>query len=106
MLIRLVRMTFRPDALDAFMEVFDTSAPRIRAFPGCQHLILLQDPQYPGVLTTYSHWDDADALEAYRQSHLFRTTWALTKPLFAAPPQAFSHTVLRDADTIVATAKG
>ncbi len=40
MLIRLVRMTFRPDALEAFLALFDASAPQIRAFPGCRHLEL------------------------------------------------------------------
>lgn len=88
-------MTFRPRDLEAFLQIFDESAPRIRAFPGCQHLELWQDTRFDNQLTTYSHWDSADALERYRQSSLFRETWARTKPLFAAPPQAFSHTCLR-----------
>ena len=91
MLIRLVRMTFRPDAMDAFNAIFLASAPQIRAFPGCLHLELWRDHRYPNVLTTCSHWESADALHAYRHSTLFRTTWAQTKPLFAARPQAFSH---------------
>ena len=95
MLIRIVRMTFRPDALDEFLDLFDQSSPQIRAFEGCRHLELWQDPRYPGVLTTYSHWEDADALDRYRHSDLFRTTWRRTKPLFAAPPAAYSHHVLR-----------
>ena len=95
-LIRLVRMTFRPEALDAFLEIFDASAPQIRAFPGCRHLELWQDTRYPGLLTTFSLWDDESALEAYRKSDLFRTTWARTKPLFAAPPRAFSQHAVRE----------
>lgn len=97
MLIRLVRMTFRPEALDAFMQIFDASAPQIRAFPGCSHLELWEDARFANILTTYSHWADDDALDAYRHSDLFRTTWARTKPLFAAPPSAHSHLLLRDA---------
>ena len=99
-LVRLVRMTFRPGALDAFLDIFDASAPRIRAFPGCQHLELWQDPRYEGVLTTYSHWTDAEALDAYRHSDLFRSTWKRTRRLFAAPPEAHSHHVLRSATEI------
>lgn len=99
-------MTFHPDALDPFLEIFDASAPKIRAFPGCQHLELWRDPRYANILTTFSHWDSADALEAYRYSTLFKTTWARTKPLFAAPPQAFSQTILRNAEAIAAKAKG
>lgn len=88
-------MTFRPEALEAFLEIFDASAPQIRAFPGCHHLELWQDTRYPNILTTFSRWDDEAALDRYRHSDLFKTTWAKTKPLFAAPPRAFSQHVLR-----------
>lgn len=88
-------MTFRPEALEAFLELFDASAPQIRAFPGCRHLELWQDGRYPNILTTFSQWDDADALDGYRHSSLFKTTWAKTKPLFAAPPRAFSQHAIR-----------
>ena len=91
MLIRTVRMTFRPDRLDAFRALFAEAQPKIRAVDGCEHLALWADARYPNVLTTYSHWRDADALEAYRSSDLFRTTWAQTKPLFAASPVAHSQ---------------
>lgn len=91
MLLRTVRMTFRPDRLDAFLALFREARPRIAAAPGCRHLELWQDARFPNVLTTYSHWDNADALEAYRRSDLFRTTWAQTTPLFAAAPVAHSQ---------------
>lgn len=101
-LVRLVRMTFRPDAMDTFLEIFDTSSPKILAFPGCHHLELWQDPRYQGIVTTYSHWTDAEALDAYRHSDLFRETWSRTRRLFAAPPVARSHQVLRSAEMIAA----
>lgn len=94
-------MTFRPEAFDTFMTIFDASAPKIRAFPGCMFLELWQDQQYPNILTTHSHWTGPDALEHYRQSDLFKQTWARTKPLFAAPPLAFSNHELRSAEEIV-----
>lgn len=90
MLIRLVRMTFREDKLLDFQAIFDQSKHRIRAFPGCRHLELLNDPDHPAVRMTYSLWDSADALDAYRRSELFRTTWATTKALFAERAVAFS----------------
>ena len=92
MLLRTVRMTFRPDRLDDFLALFREARPRIAAAPGCRHLELWEDARFPNVLTTYSHWDDAGALEAYRRSDLFRETWARTTPLFAAPPVAHSQT--------------
>ena len=92
MLLRTVRMTFRPDRLDAFLALFAEARPRIRAAPGCRHLELWQDTRFPNVVTTYSEWDDAEALDAYRHSDLFRSTWARTTPLFAAAPVAHSQT--------------
>jgi quinol monooxygenase YgiN len=91
MLIRTVRMTFRPDAVDEFMRIYAASSPHIRAFPGCRHLELWRDARYSNILTTCSHWDGADDLERYRASTLFRDTWSRTKPLFAALPEAHSY---------------
>ena len=84
-------MTFRPDRLDTFHDLFRQTAAHIRAVPGCRHLELWEDARFSNVLTTYSHWTDAEALDAYRVSDLFRSTWDKTKPLFAAEPVARSH---------------
>lgn len=98
MLLRTVRMTFRPDRLGDFLVMFDDVRPRIAAAPGCRHLELWQDARFPNVLTTFSRWDDAEALDAYRHSDLFRETWARTTPLFAAAPVAHSQTRLGDGE--------
>lgn len=90
MLIRIVRMSFIPDQVPAFLELFHATKSRIRQRPGCQHLELWQDADQPATYCTYSHWDDADALTAYRKSELFGEVWPATKRLFAAPPVAFS----------------
>lgn len=90
MLIRIVRMHFQADKLDQFLAIFARSHGRIRAFPGCHHLDLLIDPDNPTVRMTYSLWESQEALEAYRQSQLFRTTWTATKVLFSEKPLAFS----------------
>jgi heme-degrading monooxygenase HmoA len=90
MLVRLVRMTFQLDKLAEFQVIFDQSKAHIRVFPGCEHLELLRDPDAPNVRVTLSHWQSADALDAYRHSELFRTTWAATKVLFVEKPIAFS----------------
>ncbi|MEX0746630.1 MAG: antibiotic biosynthesis monooxygenase family protein [Rhodothermales bacterium] len=95
MLIRLVRMTFRPDSVGAFLAIFDESASQIRSFPGCLHLELWQDLDGPNVFTTYSLWEDEAALERYRRSEFFTRTWARTRALFSAPPVAQSHRQIR-----------
>ena len=98
MLTRIVRMTFQPEKLDDFQAIFNQSKHHIRAFPGNHHLELLSDPGHPNVRMTYSLWESAEALEAYRQSELFRTTWAATKALFAERAVAFSGETTRGGD--------
>jgi quinol monooxygenase YgiN len=91
MIKRIVKMTFREETVAVFIgEVFEQSKNRIRAFPGCRHMELLQHTGTPHILFTLSMWDDEAALEMYRQSELFRSTWAQTKALFAAPAEAWS----------------
>lgn len=100
MIKRIVKMTFRPEAVPAFVEeVFEESKNRIRAFPGCRHMELLQHASQPNVLFTLSIWDDEAALERYRQSELFQNTWIKTKALFAEKAEAWSTRVLDSPDT-------
>jgi len=95
MIKRIVKMTFREDAVETFLnEVFEHSKDRIRAFPGCQHMELLRQTTQPNVLFTLSFWDNEAALEVYRQSDLFQTTWAKTKVLFAEKAEAWSVEVV------------
>ena len=100
MLVRIVRMTFSPETVDTFLDHFDNTAPKIRAFTGCHHLELWRDLDAPSVCTTYSHWAHEAALDRYRESALFRSTWDAVKPLFDDRPVARSYSVLRPADAI------
>jgi quinol monooxygenase YgiN len=90
MITRIVRMEFVPEKVDEFLQVFHATKSLIRHFPGVQRLELHRDADNPSVFYTYSIWDDAAALEAYRVSALFQTVWSQTKVLFAGRPQAFS----------------
>ena len=96
MINRIVIMTFQADKVDEFLEVFDNSKTHIRSFPGCLGLKLLQTTEKPHQLSTYSLWENEDALNAYRHSELFDKTWANTKVLFSEKPIAFSTEVIRD----------
>lgn len=90
MLVRIVRMTFQTDKVADFHTIFRKSQPVIRSFPGCLHVELLQDASNPHSYSTLSHWENAAALEAYRQSDFFKETWSKTKNLFSDKPLAFS----------------
>ena len=41
MINRIVKMTFREEELDNFLQVFEASKDKIRNFPGVKHLELL-----------------------------------------------------------------
>jgi quinol monooxygenase YgiN len=96
MIKRIVKMEFEPARLEDFLALFTETCEQIRAFPGCSHLELWQDDQQPARLFTYSFWESAEALEQYRQSDLFKTTWAQTKKWFADRPEAWSIRVYRE----------
>ena len=90
MIIRLVKMTFRPEEVGTFQDLFAGWRHRIIAFPGCRHLELLHDADDPRVFFTYSIWDGPHALEAYRNSAVFNDVWPVVKGLFAARAEAWT----------------
>ncbi len=90
MLIRIVRMTFRPDAVPAFLDLFAASQAHIEAQPGCRSVRLWREAGTPHILATYSIWESEAALNHYRRSALFGGVWPRTKALFAEPAQTFS----------------
>ncbi len=90
MLIRIVRMSFRPENVENFLVLFKQSEEQIRNFQGCLHLELLKDYHQNHIYFTYSHWTNEKALESYRKSNLFREVWQKTKTLFAEKPVAYS----------------
>lgn len=91
MIVRIVKMTFREEEIENFKQVFDDSKEKIRAFSGVKYLECLQSKSQANIFFTYSHWQSEDDLEAYRNSDLFKRTWAKTKPLFKEKAEAWSN---------------
>jgi heme oxygenase (mycobilin-producing) len=90
MIIRIVKMEFREEEVDAFRQLFEERRHLIRNFEGCTHLELWQDKNYPNIFFTYSWWNSEAELNNYRQSHFFDDTWTLTKQKFAAKAEAWT----------------
>ena len=90
MLIRVVKMNFRDEAIPAFLQLFEERKQQIRNFKGCLHVELWQDRLHPNIFFTHSHWVNATALEDYRTSAFFADTWQKTKQLFCNRPEAWS----------------
>lgn len=94
-IVRIVRMTFHPEKVDAFLDLFDGRSAKIRSSPGCKHLELLRNARFPNVLTTVSVWKSEGDLDVYRSSDLFIETWRETREMFAAGPEATTYTRIR-----------
>lgn len=89
-MIRVVRMVFEENQVDAFLANFHLHKEKIRNFPGCHHLELWQDENEKNIFMTYSHWNNEESLNQYRDSELFKSVWSYTKKLFKEKPMAFS----------------
>ncbi len=90
MITRLVKMSFRSEETEAFIQLFYRVKPAIENFPGCSGVTLIRDTLNPHVFFTVSTWDHPDSLEKYRNSALFNDTWAQTKIKFNDRPEAWS----------------
>lgn len=90
-ILRIVRMTFRPEEVDRFVQEFNTLQPRVASVPGCASVRLERDAKDPTVCATFSVWDSEDSLNAYRASALFGEIWPDTKRRFAAAPEVWTY---------------
>jgi quinol monooxygenase YgiN len=90
MITRVVKMTFKPENVQGFKEIFYESQKLIRAFEGCNRLDLMMDLNNECVFFTFNFWDTEENLNAYRQSYLFKNTWSKVKPLFSEKAEAWS----------------
>jgi quinol monooxygenase YgiN len=94
MIVRIVKMKVKEADVSVFQQYFTASFEKIRHFEGCHELALYTDVNEAGVVITYSRWENENALNAYRDSQVFKQTWEKVKPLFIAKPEAFSMTEL------------
>ena len=90
MITRIVKLTFRPEEVSAFHNIFEESKNAIKAMEGCLFLSLHQQSGTNNVYFTISQWHEEKHLEAYRNSELFQATWTKTKALFEARPEAWT----------------
>jgi heme-degrading monooxygenase HmoA len=83
-------MTFEPETVPEFLQIFESSKHLIRHFAGCSALELLQDTTDKTIFFTYSVWESESHLNAYRNSELFISVWNKTKILFSSKAEAWS----------------
>jgi autoinducer 2-degrading protein len=90
MIVRIVKMTFQEGKAEEFGQIFHKVKNKIKTFRGCIFVEILQDLQDPNIFMTYSVWSSEADLERYRNSELFKDTWAIVKVLFSKPAEASS----------------
>ncbi len=87
MLIRIVKMEFQQGKVNTFLDLFKATRDKIANFDGCFGVELLQTTDNGNSFFTYSKWNSEQDLENYRNSELFKQTWAKTKIMFSNKPQ-------------------
>ena len=90
MLTRIVKLHFKVERIDDFIEHFESIKWKVAHFPGCRGMKLLRGKNDPFLVFTYSKWENEEALESYRNSDLFQTLWPKIKPWFDQKPEAWS----------------
>lgn len=90
MFVRIVKMSFHEENINAFLENFESNKEKIRNSSGNRLLELYQDKNDKCIFFTYSYWETETDLENYRKSKLFGEVWKFTKSLFNAKPEAWS----------------
>jgi quinol monooxygenase YgiN len=94
-IVRVVRLTFSKDSIEAFNELYLKHEEHIASQPGCFSVDLVEDASNPFVRATISKWRDEESLNRYRDSELFGVVWPATKALFADKPQVWTYKARR-----------
>ena len=94
MIVRIVKMTFKPEFISDFVKTESKIHERIRNFKGCTHLNILNDVSNPGIFFSYSYWNTEAELNDYRHSNFFRNTWETVKEMFAEQAQAWTTKII------------
>lgn len=89
-MIRIVKLTFKPEHVEDFLNHFQTVKNDINSFPGCLGMKLLRDQDKRNVFFTYSQWKNNSDLDNYRRSELFGGIWPKVKLWFDDKAEAWS----------------
>jgi len=89
-MIRIVKLTFKSEHREDFIHFITEYRPQISNFKGCGGVKFLNDIANPNIFFTYSHWENEDALNHYRDSELFAKVWGTVKQWFELKAEAWS----------------
>ena len=90
MILRIVKMKFKSEHCNEFLELFNKYHSQIAGFKNCISVELLRDINDTDIFFTYSKWESESDLNNYRESELFKLVWAQTKAMFEQKAEAWS----------------
>jgi quinol monooxygenase YgiN len=90
MITRVVKLSFKPENIQAFQAIFAETKQQIEQFKGCIGVKGFQDSKQPELFFTISQWESEMDLNAYRNSAFFESVWSRTKALFNDKPAAWT----------------
>lgn len=90
MITRIVKLSISSHQCDNFIAFFNENKATINNFKGCVNVELLKEQDSGNIFFTYSHWENNQALENYRNSTIFESIWEKTKTFFCDRPEAWS----------------
>lgn len=94
MVTRIVKLSFKPEHVDDFLEFFEGIKNKVNEYPGCLGMQLMRQVDQPHVIFTYSQWESEDKLNEYRASGTFGKVWPNIKPWFNARPEAWTNKIV------------
>lgn len=89
-MIRIVKMTLRPEKVNTFIQVFVQAQEQIQSFEGCRYTKLVKDIHDETTYLTISEWENEFFLNRYRESDFFAQVWKAAKTTFSDKAMAWS----------------
>lgn len=89
-MIRIVKMTLRPEKVNTFIQVFAQAQEQIQRFEGCRYTKLVKDIHDETTYLTISEWENEIYLNRYRESDFFAQVWKAAKTTFSDKAMAWS----------------
>jgi quinol monooxygenase YgiN len=84
MFVLAVKISIKPENVDAFMKKLDENAKAARTEPGCRQFDVLVDPKDRTRIMLYEIYNDEAAFEAHQQTPHFKKYLAEAVPMLAS----------------------
>jgi len=84
MFVLAVKISIKPENVDAFMQKLDANAKAARSEPGCRQFDVLVDPKDRTKVMLYEIYNDEAAFEAHQATPHFKKYIAEAVPMLAS----------------------